>query len=61
VIAFPAGTRFDLGIPLVRKCTLTDKQMAKPFGPTRPRFVIASRFSYTDRTSLVRSNSTSCT
>jgi hypothetical protein len=36
VIAFPAGTRFDLGTPLVRKCTLTDKQITKPFGPSCP-------------------------
>jgi hypothetical protein len=37
VIAFPLGTRFNLGIPLVRPCTLTDTQITKPFGPSCPR------------------------
>jgi hypothetical protein len=37
VIAFPANTRFNLGTSLVRACTLSDKQLTKPFGPTCPR------------------------
>jgi hypothetical protein len=33
-IAFPANTRFNLGTSLARACTLSDKQLTKPF--TRP-------------------------
>ncbi len=35
-IAFPAGTSFNLATPLVGSCTLTDKQLMTPFGPTCP-------------------------
>jgi hypothetical protein len=37
LIAFPANTHFNLGTSLVRPCTLSDKQLTKPFGPTCPR------------------------
>jgi hypothetical protein len=37
VISFPANTRFNLGTPLARACTLSDKQLTKPFGPSCPR------------------------
>ena len=37
VIAFPANTRFNLGTSLARACTLSDKQLTKPFGPSCPR------------------------
>jgi hypothetical protein len=36
VIAFPAGTHFNLGTGLVRTCTLTDTQLTRAFGPTCP-------------------------
>lgn len=36
VIAFPGHTRFNLGTPLVGTCTLTDRQITKPFGPSCP-------------------------
>jgi hypothetical protein len=35
-ITFPAGTRFNLGTPLIKPCTLTDKQLTTAFGPTCP-------------------------
>lgn len=37
VMTFPAGTRFDLGTPLLTPCRLTDRQLTTPFGPTCPR------------------------
>ncbi len=37
VIGFPAGTRFHLAAPLVKRCTLTDRQLTKAFGPSCPR------------------------
>jgi hypothetical protein len=37
VIAFPANTHFNLGTSLARACTLSDKQLTKPFGPSCPR------------------------
>ncbi len=36
VLAFPAGTRFNLGTALVKPCRLTDRQLTTPFGPACP-------------------------
>jgi hypothetical protein len=37
LIAFPAGTKFNLRTSLVKACRLTDKQLTTPFGPACPR------------------------
>jgi len=34
VVAFPTGTKFNLGTSLLKTCTLTDKQIDTPFGPS---------------------------
>jgi hypothetical protein len=36
VIAFPANTRFNLLSSMVSACTLSDKQLTTPFGPSCP-------------------------
>jgi len=36
VVDFPANTRFNLGTSLRSTCTLTDKQIQTPFGPSCP-------------------------
>jgi hypothetical protein len=36
VITFPANTRFNLHTPLVKTCTLSDKQLTTTFGPSCP-------------------------
>jgi hypothetical protein len=35
-IAFPARTHFNLSTPLAATCTLTDRQLTTPFGPSCP-------------------------
>ena len=37
MITFPAGTRFNLGTPLLTDCRLTDRQLTTQFGPVCPR------------------------